>query len=167
MGCISHPKVLSSWVLVFWPYHEKWDEVLSNGLWSLHIWTSADVSATHHHVFACLLMSRRPALTMLWILMLCISLFQLIPDASPPLFYMDILNLPTINFVTSVYFSKAPSSPTLIRLHGWCSFFGIFIMNCTMLKRAYLDAVGHTHIILVFSQTTVSLEVNPQMEVTL
>ena len=51
MGYISHPKVLSSWMLGFLPYHAKWDEVLSNQLQTLHLKTSADFSAAHNNFF--------------------------------------------------------------------------------------------------------------------
>ena len=71
MGYISNPKVLSSWILGFWPCHANWGEVFSNALWSLHIWNSDDVSDSEHHLFACWLLSRRNSLTMLWILLLC------------------------------------------------------------------------------------------------
>ena len=40
-------KCLSSWMLGFLPYHTKWGDVLSNALFILNLWTSADVSAAH------------------------------------------------------------------------------------------------------------------------
>ena len=40
-------------------------------------------------------------------------------------------------------------------------------MKQMMQAGALLDAVGNTHIILVFAQITVSMELKPQMEVTL
>ena len=51
MGYISYPKVLSSCIMVFLPYHAKWGKLLSNKMLSLHIYTADDVSAVQHHVF--------------------------------------------------------------------------------------------------------------------
>ena len=120
MGYISQPKVLSSWMLSFWPYNEKRGEVLYNALWSLHLWTSADLSAAHHHLFSCWLLSISPAITMLWKLILCCSLFPLSHYASLAVFSMDILNSSTNRLVKSVKFANAPSSSTLTRFHGCC-----------------------------------------------
>ena len=125
------------------------------------------MSMLHINIFKCWLLPRRISLTMLWMLLLCLSLFSFIQYASPPVFYIDILDSPTSNFVTFVEFAKAPSSLTLICLHGWCSFFRVVRMKWNMRKRAYLDAVGNTHRALLFSQKTVSMEVNTCMEVTL
>ena len=106
MGYISHPNVLSSWMLGFLPYHEKWGEMLSNALCILYLIIYADIYATHHHLFSCLLISRRDDLTILWMLLLCLPLLLLIKDASPPVVYNDSLNSSTIKFVTSVDFSN-------------------------------------------------------------
>ena len=65
LGYISHPKVMSSWMLVFLPYHANLGEVLSNALCIFHLWTSYYVSTAQHHLFSCVLMSRSPAITML------------------------------------------------------------------------------------------------------
>ena len=113
--------------------------------------------------FVYLLLSSSPDLNIFCMLLFCISLFPLIRDASPPVVSMDILNSSTSKFVTSVEFAKAPSLSTLTRLHGCCSFFGVFRMKSMMLTGDFLDAVGNTHSILVFAQTTVSMEVNPRM----
>ena len=128
MGYILHPKVLSSWMLGFWPYHAKWGEVLSNEQWSSHLWTSYDVSAAQNHLFSCWLLSIRSALTMLWMLLLCCSLFTLIYDASPQVVSTEMLNLSTSRLVTYVEFSKEPYSPTLTRFHGRCSLLNVFRM---------------------------------------
>ena len=53
MGYIPHPKVMSSWMMVFLPYHTKLGEVLSNTLWSFYPKTSDDVSAAQQHLFSC------------------------------------------------------------------------------------------------------------------
>ena len=98
-------------------------------------------------------------------LLLCISLFLLIYDASPLVFSMDILKSSTIKFVTSVEFYNALSSSTLMRLHGCCSFIIFVRMKRMMQTSDLLDAFGKTHSILVFVQTTVSMEVKPHMEV--
>ena len=47
---ISHTKVLSSRILGFLPYYEKRGGLLYNALFSLNIWTSADVSAAYHNL---------------------------------------------------------------------------------------------------------------------
>ena len=49
MGYISNPNVLSSCMVGFWRYREKRDEVLSNAMWSLHLWTSSNVSGAQCH----------------------------------------------------------------------------------------------------------------------
>ena len=120
MGYISHPNVISSRMLVFLPYHTKWGGVLSNLLLILHLWTSYDVSDAQNHFFEYWLPSRRTSLTILCIIMLCISLFLLIQNEYPPVVSMDIFNSSTIKLVTFVEFSKAPSSSTLIFSHGCC-----------------------------------------------
>ena len=112
-------------------------------------------------------MSRRLALTILCMILLFLSFFLLIQDASPPVFSMDIFNYSIVNFVKSVEFSKAPSSSTLIHFHGCCSFFSVVRMKHIMRTGSILDSVGDTHRILFFAQMAVSMEVNPRMEVTL
>ena len=154
-------------MLGFWPYHTKWGEVLSNALCSLHLWNYSDVSATQNHLFSCLLLSRMHALTMLWMILLFISFFPLRHDASPPVSSMDIFNSSTSRLVISVEFSTVPSSSTLTILHGCCSLFYVVRMKRMMWSGDRLDAVGNNHIILVFSQTTVIMELNPQMELAL
>ena len=73
---------------------------------------------------------------------------------------MDDLNSSTSKFVTSFEFAKAPSSSTLTYLRGCYSFFSVVKM-IRMIRKGYrLDAVGNKHGILVFAQTTVSMEVN-------
>ena len=112
-------------------------------------------------------MSGGPDLTILFMLILCILLFPLIPDASPPVVSMDILSSSISKFVTSVEFSKAIYSSTLISYHGCCSFLSIVKMNRMMQTGDLLNAVGNTHIILVFVHTTVSMGMNTRMEMTL
>ena len=143
MGYISHPKVISSWMLGFLPCHGKWGEVLSNALCIFHLWNSADISVAQHYLFACWLISRMQDLIMLWTLMLCISFFPLSHDASPPVVSMEIFNSSTIKFVTYVEFSKAPYSSTLTRLHGCFSFFSFVRMKRMMRTGARFDAVGN------------------------
>ena len=84
----------------------KWGDVLSNALCILHIYNSVDVYAAQHHLVSCLLLSRIYALTMLWMILLCISFLTLIHDASPPVLSMDIFNSSTSKLVTSVEFFK-------------------------------------------------------------
>ena len=138
-------------MLRFWLYHARWGEVWSNALWILHVCNSTDVSAAHHYLFACPLLSRRPAFTIFCMLPLCLSLFPLIQDASPQVVFMDILNYLTIKLITSVEFSNAPSSSTNIHLHGCCWLFSVVRMKWMIQAGNHLDAVGNTHNILVFS----------------
>ena len=70
--------------------------------------------------WSCWLLSRRPALTILWILLLCLSLFRLGQGESPPVVSTDIFNSTTSKFVTSVEFDNALSSSTLTSFHGCC-----------------------------------------------
>ena len=84
------------------PYHSKWGDMLSRALCIMHLWTSVDVSTAHHHLFSCQLLSRRAYITILWMLLLFLSLFPLCQYASPLVVSMDILNSSTSNFVTSV-----------------------------------------------------------------
>ena len=113
------------------------------------------------------LLSISTALTILWIIMLYLSFFPLIQYASTPVVSMHILNHSTSRLVKSINFSKAPSSSTLIFFHGCCSLFSIVRMKQMMLTGAHLDEVVNTHIIIFFAHTTVSMEVNPRMEVSL
>ena len=68
----------------------------------LHLWNYSDVSSAQHHLFLCLLLSRRTALTMILMLLLYLSLFPFILDAPPPVVSMDMLNPSTSRLVTSV-----------------------------------------------------------------
>ena len=106
IGYISHPNVLISWMLGFLPYHSKWGDMLYRALCILHLWISADVSAAQHNLFSCWLLSRRPDFTILWMLLLCLSIFPLSQDASPPVVSTDILNSSISKFLTSVEFSS-------------------------------------------------------------
>ena len=167
MGSLTYPKFLSSWILGFLPYHAKWDELLSNALCILNLWTSSDVSSAHHHFFACWLMSIRPVLTILCVLLLCLSFFLLRQYSSPPVVSVEFFILSTIKFVKSVEFYKAPYSLTLIRLHGCCSFFSVVRMKKMMRTWDLLDVVGNTHSIIVSAHTTEIMEVKTWMEVAL
>ena len=100
-------------------------------------------------------------------LLLCLLLFLLRQDESPPLVSMENFNSSTNKFVTYVEFDKAPSSSTLTRLHGCCSLFSVISMEHIMRKGDCLDAVGNKYSLIVFSQTTVIMDVYPRMEVTL
>ena len=86
MGYISHQNVLSSWILGLLSYQAKWGEMLSMALCIIDIWTSVDVSAERNHFFSFWLLSRRADINILWMLLLRISLFPFILDASPPVF---------------------------------------------------------------------------------
>ena len=163
IGYISHPKVLSSWVIVFWPYHKKWGEVLSNALFSLHPWASADVFAAQQHLFACKLLPRRPGMILLWILMSCLSLLPLSHDASPPVLSMENFNSQTSKLVKYVEFSKAPCSSNFTPLTGCFSLLNVVRMKWMMQKGDRFDAVGNNQSIIVFVHKIVSMEVNPPM----
>ena len=118
--------------------------------------------------FVCMLINVRRAwsyhIVYAYLVYLIISM---IPDASPPVVSMDILSSSISKFVTSVEFSKAIYSSTLISFHGCCSFLSIVKMNWMMQTGDLLDSVGNTHSILVFAQTTVSMGMNTRMETTL
>ena len=98
---------------------------------------------------------------------MCILFFPLIQDSSPQVVSMYILNSSTSKFVISVEFDNALSSLTLTSLYGCCSLIIVVRMKRMIRKGALLDAVGNTHSILVFSHTTVIMEVKPLMKVTL
>ena len=66
-----------------------------------------------------------------------------------------------------VDFSKALYSSTITRLNGCCSLFSIVRMKLMMQTGALLNAVGNNHIIIVFAQTTVRMEVKSQTKVML
>ena len=108
-----------------------------------------------------------PDITILCILMLCLSFFPLIQYASPPVVSMDILSPSISKFATYVEFAKAQSSLTLARLHVCCSLFRVVGMKQMVQTGDLLDAVWNTHSILVFAQTNVIMEVNPRIEVML
>ena len=102
-------------------------------------------------MFACLLLSKRPVLAILCILMFRLSLFPFIQDTSPQVVSMDIFNYSTSKLVTSAEFYKAPSSLTLTRFHGCCSFFSVVRMEFMLRIVDHLDTLVNNHIILVFS----------------
>ena len=70
-------------------------------------------------------------------------------------------------FLTSVEFSSSLSTSTLPCFHGCCSFISVFRTKRMMRTCALFGAVVNTHRIIVFPQTTVSMEVKPRMELTL
>ena len=119
------------------------------------------------HLFSCLLLPIRPAITMLWIIMLCFSFFPLINYASPSLVYMYMLKWSTRRFLTYVEFAKAPYSSTLTHLHVYCSFLNFVRMKWMLWTGASLDTIGNTHIIIVSSNKILIMEVNSHMGVTL
>ena len=166
MGYISHPNVLSSWMLVF--YHTMQSEVrycLKHYL--LFIYGSLLISLLHSIIFLCLLLSRSPSLTIFWMLILCLLFLPLSQDASPPVVSMDILNSSTSKFVTYVEFFNAIYSSNIIRLHGCFLFSSVVRIYWMVRTGALVDAVGNTHSILVFAQTNVSMQLKPRMEMTL
>ena len=119
---MSHPNVLSSWILVLLPYHEKWVEVWHNDMSSFFLYTSDDVSSENTICVFCWLPSRIPDLIMFCKILLWGSFFTLGNDASPPVFLVDILKLSTRILVTSSDFYQVSYSSTLTHLHGWfCS----------------------------------------------
>ena len=137
-------------MLVFLPYYSNWVELLSNVMCSFHLWNSYNVSADQHHLFSFRLMLTRPSITMLLMILLCISLFSLSHDASQPVVSMEMVKSSTIRLVTSVKFSKYPYSSTLTRLHGCCSFFNFVSMKQLVCTGDCLDEVWNTHIIISF-----------------
>ena len=52
-------------------------------------------------------------------------------------------------------------------MHGCCSLFSVVRMNRMIHTGALFDSVGNTHSIILFSHTTVSMEVKPRVEVML
>ena len=137
--------------------------MLSNELCIFHLYTSTGDYDAQHHLFSSWLLLIRPALTMLLMLPLCLSFFQLIHEALPPLVPMVMLKSSNRRLVTSVEFSKAPSSSYLMRLHGCYSLFND-VRNKWMMHTGYLlDSVGNTQSILVFVHNIVSMEVKPWM----
>ena len=118
------------------------------------------------HITICL---NQEGLLLLYCICLCcvFHYFPMRQDASTPVVSMDILNYSISNFVTSVEFAKTEYLSTLIYLHGCCSLFSVVRMNRMMHTGALLDSVGNTHSIILFSHTTVSMEVKPRMELTL
>ena len=111
MGYISHPNVLSSWMLEFY-YTMKIEVIyclIHCGFWTLH-----------NNIFCMLITVKKTCSTVLYIILLCISLFTLRQDGPPPVFFIDILNYSTSMLVTYIELFKATSSPTIIRLHGCC-----------------------------------------------
>ena len=72
-----------------------------------------------------------------------------------------MLNFSTIRLVTSAGFSKAPSSLTLTCLHVWFSSFNVVSMNRIILIGGCLDAVGNIQTVVVFTCSTVIMEVKP------
>ena len=80
---------------------------------------------------------------------------------------MDIWNESKGKLVTSVEFANAPYSSNIIHLHGCCSLFNVVRMKWMMRTWDCLYSVDNDHIIIVFVEMTVSMEVNSHMEVTL
>ena len=113
------------------------------------------------------ILSRMTYLTILCMILLYIPLLPLVQYASPQVGSMDTLNYSISKFVTYVDFSKALYSSTITRLNGCCSLFSVVRMKLMMQTGALLDAVGNNHIIIVFAQTTVRMEVKPQTKVML
>ena len=84
MEYISHPNVLSSWILGFLTYHANWGDLFLNALCISNLWTSSVVYAAQNHFVTYWLLSRRPSLTMLCMILFCFSLLPLSQYASPP-----------------------------------------------------------------------------------
>ena len=80
-------------------------------------------------------------------------------DVSPAVVSMVILKSSTRRMVTSVYFSMVPSLSTHACFHGFVSLFNFVGMKRMMRIGYHLYAVGKTQRIIVFSQTTVIMEV--------
>ena len=149
--------------MCLFPYHTKWGELLSNGLWILNMYNSADVSAAHQHFCSCWLLSIRTSITMVLMLLLCISFFLLIHDDSPPVFPTKIMKSSTKWLLTSIYFTNAPSSSTLTCFNGCCLFLYVVRIKRMIRTGDRLDAVGKTHIILIFLLNTVRMYVENQI----
>ena len=69
--------------------------------------------------------------------------------------------------ITAISYQHILLFITLPHFHGCCSFFNFVIMKQMIWTEDRVDAVGNTHIILIFAQKIVSMEENPRMEVTL
>ena len=80
---------------------------------------------------------------------------------------MNMLNSSSINLVTSVDFSKAPSLSNLTSFHESCSLLNVVRMNQIMHTGDMLDSVGNNHSIIIFYHTKLIMEVNPHMVFTL
>ena len=78
------------------------------------------------------LLSIRPALTVLKILLVCILLFPLTHEESPPVVTISDLESSNIGFLSSIDFSKAPSSLTLVLMRVWCLFLDVVRMKQMM-----------------------------------
>ena len=126
MGYISHQNFLISWVLGFWPYHAKWGDVLSNALWILHLWTSADVSDAQNDLFSCGLLSRSFSITILCMLLLCLSIFPLRKYELPPVFSIYIWTIQQVSWWHL-------SSLTSHHLHKLLSIFMVVVNSSVLL----------------------------------
>ena len=100
-------------------------------------------------------------------LLLCFTFFLLIYRESTKVISMNILNSSSIRLVTSVEFSKEPSSSTLTCMHGCFSFFNVVRENLIILTGGHIYSVGNIQIIIFFSHTTVITKLKPRMKVIL
>ena len=82
-------------------------------------------------------------------------------------FIMAIFNSLISKFVRSIEFFNEIHSSTLTCFHCCCEFVNVFRMKRMMRTGALLYSFENTHIILVFVQTTVSIEVKQWMKLTL
>ena len=67
--------------------------------------------------------------------------------------------------VLSINFSRYPSSPTLIFLHGHRLLFNAVSMKPVIITGTLLDVVGNIQRIIVFLNTIVSIDMKPQIKV--
>ena len=86
---------------------------------------------------------------------------------SPTVFSMAMIKYSTIRLVISVEFSKSTYLLMTTRLHGYYSLLNVARMKKMIQTGDILDEVGKNQIIIVFSHTTVIMEVKPRTRVTL
>ena len=117
-------------------------------------------------IFKYSLLSRRPDITMLWMILLCLSFFSLSHVTSPPVVSIDMLKSSTTKLVIPIDSDKATSSSTLMHIHGCFSLFYGIKTKLIIITGDLFYAVWITHIILFFARTTASMELKPHTEVT-
>ena len=157
---MSHPNVISSWILGLFTYHKKGGEVLSNLLCIVHPYNPSDVSAVQHNFFMLITVNKVWSNHVVYDYIVLFIISIELQELSTSNFH-GYSNFLTRRLVTSVEFSKAPSSLTITRLYVWVSFFNNFSMKQIILTGGCLDEVRNIQSILVFAYTIVIMELKP------